>query len=190
VHGTWWEICSTICNQTHQQCSGQRWCWCRKVKVGRRELTLKVDRPETFRYRACMYAEWWLGEASDAEWLEFTPILLIHKVPVPNIGKPAQAFFYRTGPVNWRKVCIVSHDNYLFHSAWYLATPDQFRTQRYCCIYGLSPWRMALVGLLHNLSKMMVISSSAGDARLSWRCQLSAHACVHNIQDILRIPHI
>jgi hypothetical protein len=26
-----------------------------------------------------------------------------------------------------------------------------------CCIYGLSPWRMASVGLMHNLSKMMVI---------------------------------
>ena len=62
--------------------------------------------------------------------------------------------------------------------------------RRECCIYGLSPWRMALVGLMHNLSKMMVISSSAGDARLSWRCQLSANACVQDIQDILRIPHI
>ena len=39
------------------------------------------------------------------------------------------------------------------------------------CIYGLSPWRMASVGLIHNLSKMMVIPYSAGDARLSWRCQ-------------------
>jgi len=59
-----------------------------------------------------------------------------------------------------------------------------------CCIYGLSPWRMASVGLMHNLSKMMVIPYSAGDARLSWRCQLSAHACVQDIQDILRIPRI
>ena len=33
-----------------------------------------------------------------------------------------------------------------------------------CCIYGLSPWRMASVGLMHNLSKMMVIPYSAGDA--------------------------
>jgi hypothetical protein len=32
-----------------------------------------------------------------------------------------------------------------------------------CCIYGLSPWRMASVGLMHNLSKMMVIPY------LSWR---------------------
>jgi hypothetical protein len=57
----------------------------------------------------------------------------------------------------------------------------------WCCIYGLSPWRMASVGLMHNLSKMMVIPGSAGDARFSWRCQLSAHACV---QDMLRIPYI
>jgi len=33
-----------------------------------------------------------------------------------------------------------------------------------CCIYALSPWRMASVGLMHNLSKMMVIPDSAGDA--------------------------
>jgi len=60
-----------------------------------------------------------------------------------------------------------------------------------CCIYGLSPWRMASVGLMHNLSKMIVVPDSAGDARLiSWRCQLSAHACVQDIQDILRIPYI
>jgi len=26
-----------------------------------------------------------------------------------------------------------------------------------CCIYGLSPWRMASVGLMHILSKIMVI---------------------------------
>jgi len=44
---------------------------------------------------------------------------------------------------------------------------------------------MASVGLMHNLSKMMVILGSAGDARLSWKCQLSAIAC---IQDMLRIP--
>jgi len=30
---------------------------------------------------------------------------------------------------------------------------------------------MASVGLMHNLSKMMVMPHSAGDARLSWRCQ-------------------
>jgi len=44
---------------------------------------------------------------------------------------------------------------------------------------------MASVGLMHNVSKMMVIPGSAGDARFSWKCQLSAHACV---QDMLRIP--
>jgi hypothetical protein len=33
-----------------------------------------------------------------------------------------------------------------------------------CCIHALSPWRMASVGLMHNLSKMMVIPDSAGDA--------------------------
>ena len=50
---------------------------------------------------------------------------------------------------------------------------------------------MASVGLMHNLSKMMVIPDSAGDARLiSWRCQLIAHACIQNIQDILWIPNI
>ena len=26
-----------------------------------------------------------------------------------------------------------------------------------CCIYGLPPWRMASVGLIHNLSELMVI---------------------------------
>jgi hypothetical protein len=38
-----------------------------------------------------------------------------------------------------------------------------------CCIDGLSPWHMASVRLMHNLSKMMVIPFPAGDARLSWR---------------------
>jgi len=59
-----------------------------------------------------------------------------------------------------------------------------------CCIYGSSPWHMASVGIMHNLSKMMVIPYSARDARLSWRRQLSAHACIHDIQDKLRIPRI
>jgi len=44
--------------------------------------------------------------------------------------------------------------------------------------------------MMHNLSKMIVIPYSAGGARLSWRCQLSAHACVQDIQDILRIQRI
>ena len=50
-----------------------------------------------------------------------------------------------------------------------------------CCIYGLSPWRMASVGLMHNLPKMMVIPDSAGDA--SW---VRMHAC----KGILCTPYI
>jgi len=39
------------------------------------------------------------------------------------------------------------------------------RTKRgECCIYGPSSWCMALVGLMHNLHKMMDIPDSAGDA--------------------------
>ena len=48
------------------------------------------------------------------------------------------------------------HPHIIYHSELRLVT---------CCIYGLSPWRMASVGLMHNLSKMMVIPY------LSWRCQ-------------------
>ena len=35
---------------------------------------------------------------------------------------------------------------------------------------------------MHNLSKMMVIPYTQLEMPLSWRCQLSAHACVQDIQ--------
>jgi hypothetical protein len=55
-----------------------------------------------------------------------------------------------------------------------------------CCIYDLSPWCMASVALMHNLSKMMVIPGSAGDATLiSSRWQLIAPACIHDLKNIL-----
>jgi len=59
-----------------------------------------------------------------------------------------------------------------------------------CCIYGLSPWRMASVGLMQNLPEVMVIQESARHARRKWRCLLSADACAKNKQDILQILRI
>jgi len=58
------------------------------------------------------------------------------------------------------------------------------------CMNCLSHCCMVSVGLMHNLSKVTVIPYSAGNSRLSWRCQLSANECVQDIQDILRIPPI
>jgi len=51
-----------------------------------------------------------------------------------------------------------------------------------CCIYGLSPCRMASVGLMHTLTNMMVIGNTQLEMPLRWRWQLSAHAGGQDIQ--------
>ena len=42
--------------------------------------------------------------------------------------------------------------------------PTHWCLAMYCCIYGSSHWHMASDGLIHNLSKMIVIPGWAGDA--------------------------
>jgi hypothetical protein len=62
---------------------------------------------------------------------------------------------------------------------------SRLRVSNPCCIYGPPPWRTAYglqLGWWGSWSH-----DDDGCSRLSWRCQLSAHACV---QGILWTPYI